>query len=151
MRTPFDSTRPIQLLFDQIETAVKFADTGNRPYNPDQVVSQAYLLILQTGLYSDACCDWRRPAFLTQTWPNFKANFSEAHHGLRIVQTAAHGASYQSANAGLGRPQSRPSRRDHRSLIPACNRHYCQSHCRCQPHPSQHLSFYSTWNSQHQH
>jgi hypothetical protein len=92
MRAPFDPTQPIELLFDQIETAVEFADAGNRPYNPDQVVSRAYLLILQTGLYSDACRDWRRRAVLTQTWPNFKAGFAEAHRDLRIVQTAAHGS-----------------------------------------------------------
>ena len=49
MRAPFDPTQPIGLLFDQIETAVEFADAGNRPYNPDQVVSRAYLFILQTG------------------------------------------------------------------------------------------------------
>jgi hypothetical protein len=65
MRAPFDPTQPIELLFDQIETATKFADAGNRPYNPDQVVSRAYLLIRQTGLYSDACRDWRRRAILT--------------------------------------------------------------------------------------
>jgi hypothetical protein len=101
MRAPFDPTQPIELLFDQIETAVEFANAGNRPYNPDQVVSRAYLLILQNGLYADACCDWPRRAVLTQTWPNFKATFSEAHRDLRIVQTAAHGTGYQNANAAL--------------------------------------------------
>jgi hypothetical protein len=101
MRAPFDPTQPIKLLFYQIETAVEFADAGNRPYNPDQVVSQAYLLILQTGLYSDACRDWRRRAVLTQTWPNFKADFAKAHRDLRIVQTAAHGAGYQNANSAV--------------------------------------------------
>jgi hypothetical protein len=101
MRAPFDPTQPIELLCDQIETAVKFADAGNRPSNADQVVSRAYLLILQTGLYSDACRDWRRRAVLTQTWPNFKANFAEAHRDLRIVQTAAHGAGYQNANSAV--------------------------------------------------
>jgi hypothetical protein len=103
MRVPFDPdpTQPIELLFDQIETAVEFADAGNRPYNPDQVVSRAYLLILQSGLYSDACRNWRRRAVLTQTWPKFKAGFAEAHRDLRIVQTAAHGAGYQNANSAL--------------------------------------------------
>jgi hypothetical protein len=94
MRAPFDPTQPIKLLFE-------FADAGNMPYNPDQVVSRAYLLILQTGLYADACRDWRRRVVLTQTWPNFEADFAEAHHDLRIVQTAAHGAGYQSGNAAL--------------------------------------------------
>jgi hypothetical protein len=101
MRAPFDPTQPIELLFDQIGTAIKFAGAGNRPYNPDQVVSRAYLLILQTGLYSDACRDWRRRAVLTQTWPNFKADFAKAHRDLRIVQTAAHSAGYQNANSAV--------------------------------------------------
>jgi hypothetical protein len=101
MRAPFDPTQPIKLLFDQIESAAKYADAGNRSYNPDQVVSRAYLLLLQTNLYSDACRVWRRRAIYTQNWPNFKADFAEAHRDLRIIQTAAHGAGYQSANAAM--------------------------------------------------
>lgn len=66
MRAPFDPTQNIELLVDQIKTAVEYADAGNRPYNPDQVVSRAYLLLLQTGLYSDACRDWRRHIIYTQ-------------------------------------------------------------------------------------
>jgi hypothetical protein len=51
-------------------------------------------------LHSDVCRDWHRRAVLTQTWPNFKADFAEAHRDLR--QTAAHGgAGYQNANAAL--------------------------------------------------
>jgi hypothetical protein len=52
-------------------------------------------------LYSNACHDWRRRAILTQTWPHFKADFAEAHRDLGIIQTAAHGAGYQSANAAM--------------------------------------------------
>jgi hypothetical protein len=44
MRAPFDPTQPNELLFNQI---VEFANAGNRPCNPDQVVSRAYLLILR--------------------------------------------------------------------------------------------------------
>jgi hypothetical protein len=90
-----------QTLFDQIESAVEYADAGKRPYNPDQVVSRAYLLLLKTGLYSAACRDWRRCAIFTQNWPNVKAGFAEAHRDLRIIQTAAHAAGYQSANAAM--------------------------------------------------
>jgi hypothetical protein len=76
MREPFDPTLPIATLFDQIESAVTFADAGNPTYNPEQVVSRAYLLILQPGMYPDACCDWRPRDLVDQTWPNFKASFS---------------------------------------------------------------------------
>jgi hypothetical protein len=101
MREPFDPTLPIETLFDQIESAVEYADAGNRAYNPKQVVSRAYLLILQTGMYPDACRDWRRRDLVDQTWPNFKTDFSEAHRDLRIVQTAAQGAGYHSANSAM--------------------------------------------------
>ena len=80
---------------------MEHADSRNRPYNPDQVVSRAYLLLLQISLYVEACHEWRG-AILTQTWPNSKANFAKAHWNIRIVQTAAHGAGYQSANVALG-------------------------------------------------
>jgi hypothetical protein len=52
-------------------------------------------------LYANACRNWRPCAILNQTWPNFKANFSEAHCDLRILQAAAHGTGYQSAKAAL--------------------------------------------------
>jgi hypothetical protein len=35
------------------------------------------------------------------TWLNFKANFSKAHGDLCLVQTAAQGAGYHSANAAI--------------------------------------------------
>jgi hypothetical protein len=57
MREPFDPTLPTKTLFDQI-------------------VSRAYLIILQTGMYPDACPEWRYRALVDQTWPNFKTNFS---------------------------------------------------------------------------
>ena len=54
MREPFDPTQPIETLFDEIESAFEYADAGQRPYNSEQVVSRAYLLILQIGMYPEA-------------------------------------------------------------------------------------------------
>ena len=55
MRAEYDPSQSIEVLFHQIETAVEFAEAGKTPFEPKQVVSRAYLLVLQTGLYPEAC------------------------------------------------------------------------------------------------
>ena len=58
MRESYNPTFPIETLFHQIELAVEYATAVKRPYQTAQVVSRAYLLVLQTGLYPEACHDW---------------------------------------------------------------------------------------------
>ena len=38
MMIPYDVNLPIEVLFDQIEDGLDFADAGNRPFTPEQVV-----------------------------------------------------------------------------------------------------------------
>ena len=57
MRNPYNPTLPIETLFHQIELVVELAEAGNRPYEKSQVISRAYLFILRTGLYQEACHD----------------------------------------------------------------------------------------------
>ena len=46
MRADYDPSHPIEVLFHQIETVVEFSEAENHPYDPKQVVSRVYLLIL---------------------------------------------------------------------------------------------------------
>lgn len=95
MRAEYDPSQPIEVLFHQIETAVEFAEAGNRPYDPKQVVSRAYLLILKTGLYAEACKDWENKTEPQKTWVSFKAYFTKHHRDLRLMQTASGNAGYK--------------------------------------------------------
>ena len=72
MRADYDPSQPIEVLFHQIETAVEFAEAGNRPCDPKQVVSRAYILVLKTGIYPEAYKDWENKTKLLKTWVSFK-------------------------------------------------------------------------------
>ena len=87
MREPFDASKPIEELFEQIEDATDYADAAGAPYNNGQVISRAYVLILKTGEYNEACRDWRRRPDQEKTWDNFKRDFTEAHRDLITNRT----------------------------------------------------------------
>jgi len=106
MREPYDASKPIEELFDQIEDAVEYADAANAPYNDTQIVSRAYLLVYKTGLYNEACRDWRKRTLADQTWNNFKTDFTAAHRDL-MIQRAVQPNPFQEANATLAEFQAR--------------------------------------------
>ena len=89
MKTQYDPTQPIEVLFNQIETAQEFAEAANNPYPNATIISTAYLLLFKTGLYRDACREWNRRAAVTKTWDNFKADFSAANRELHELQSLA--------------------------------------------------------------
>ena len=81
MRKPYTPTFSIEALLHQIEIAVEYAAAV-------QVVSRAYLLVLQTGVYPEACRDWDKKQLILKTWPLFKTFFAAVHRDLRLIQTA---------------------------------------------------------------
>lgn len=98
MKHPYDPNDPIEVLFNQIETAVEFAAAGGAPYNNTMVVQIAYQKVFETGLFVDACPDWRWKAVVDKTWNNFKIDFTAAHQDLRESQVTATAGGYHSAN-----------------------------------------------------
>jgi hypothetical protein len=82
LRNPYDPNQPIEALFDKIEDAVSLAAATQAPYSAEQIVAIAYKLVFTTGMFPEACREWRRnPA--EHSWPNFKTFFAEAHQDLR--------------------------------------------------------------------
>jgi hypothetical protein len=69
MEAPMDVTQPIDIYFQTIDDCVQFATDDQVPFTPTQVVQTAYHAISQSGLYNDACKEWRRkaPAVRTQS------------------------------------------------------------------------------------
>ena len=79
LREAYDPSQPIETLFHRFEAAVEYADAAKRPYAPDQLVSRAFLLILKTGMYNDACKIWQIKHTTEKTWLNFRITLSLIH------------------------------------------------------------------------
>jgi hypothetical protein len=100
-RAPYDPSQTIETLYSQIEDAMDYADAGGSAYTASQVVTNAYNLIANTGLFRDACREWRRRPEVDKTWDNYKLHFTEAHQDWRLNQDTAQGAGYHGANSAM--------------------------------------------------
>ena len=98
MRTPFDASLPIELLFDQIQDGRDMAAHGNSPYTLPQILNIAYNLVQATGLYGIPCKEWRRFPHTKKTWVIFRIHFAEAAHELRTDQGTANNNGYGTVN-----------------------------------------------------
>jgi hypothetical protein len=87
MKAPYDSTQPIEVLFQQIEEAQEFAEAGEASYSQATLLNNAYILLFKTGQYKDACREWNRKQPANKTWAAFKADFTAANAELREFQT----------------------------------------------------------------
>jgi hypothetical protein len=59
LKAPFNPSQPIKILFDQIKDAIALAAAAQAEYTQAQIVAYAYNLVFQTGVFNDACRDWR--------------------------------------------------------------------------------------------
>jgi hypothetical protein len=59
-RTAYKPAQPIEALSSQLEDAMDYADAGGNPYTAAQVVTNAYSIMFSTGLFPEACREWRR-------------------------------------------------------------------------------------------
>jgi hypothetical protein len=100
LRTGYDPNQPIEALIDQVEDAVSLAAAANTPYTAGQIVSIAYTHVFATGMFPEACREWRRRPLQEQTWVNFKTDFAIAHQEYRESQTTNQ-AGYHNANAAM--------------------------------------------------
>ena len=88
LNAPYDPSVPIENLFQQIEDAVEYADAANAPFSDAQIVNVAYLHMLRTGVYKDACREWNRRPANDKTWQNFKTDFTTAYIELLHFRNA---------------------------------------------------------------
>jgi hypothetical protein len=62
LNTPYDPNQPIETLFQKIQDARAFAVAGGQPYGAARIFNVAYTLVLNTGLFADACRAWQSRA-----------------------------------------------------------------------------------------
>ena len=94
MNTPYDPSIAIELYFDQIETAVEFAEAGKSSFTTTQITTKAFIQMFQTGLCKDECKPWNRLVPLSRTWPRFKLIFTAAARELREMQSLTGNSGY---------------------------------------------------------
>jgi hypothetical protein len=104
MTRPYDLQDPIETLFTQIDDGVRYALAGGQPYGEAQYVNIAFLLILATQSLPLACAEWQRRVPNMQSWPLFKAFFTEAHRENRMISQTALRSGYHTANMATELP-----------------------------------------------
>ena len=55
LKQPYEATESMELLYDQIEDAIEFADNAQQPYSPEQVLRIGYNLIFKRGEFEREC------------------------------------------------------------------------------------------------
>jgi hypothetical protein len=98
MTRPYELHDPIKMLFTQIDDGVRYALAGGQPYGEAHYVNIAFLLILATQSLSLACAEYQRRVPNMQTWPLFKAFFTEAHRENCMSSQTALRSGYHTAN-----------------------------------------------------
>ena len=99
MEEPIDTSEPIDKYFKRIDDCAQFATDANTAFTTEQILQTAYYAITTTGLYTDACKEWRRKPEDQKTWENFKRFFAEEYHDLKEQQrTTSMQAGYHQAN-----------------------------------------------------
>ena len=99
MLTPFDTSQPIEVLFEQLETAEDFALAGGVPYTPEQMITYAYDLLFQSGAFPDVCQQWQRKQRSTKTWEHLKVIFTRAYVELQQATTTPREMGYSNSHA----------------------------------------------------
>jgi hypothetical protein len=100
-KKPWDPNSPYDTLIEQIDDAVDFANAGGSPISAQQQINTAYTLVFNTGVFSDACREWRKRPPAEHTWQNFQTHFAFAHEDNRLIQqhTTQGGGFHQANNA----------------------------------------------------
>ena len=97
-RSSYDPAQPFETFIQQIEDAQDYADAGGQAYTPEQIVSNAYTIMFNTGMFVDTCREWRRKPVADQTWANFKTEFSLAHTDLGNMRNTTQAAGFHQAH-----------------------------------------------------
>jgi hypothetical protein len=131
MTAPWNPDDGIDALFTQIKQAREFATAGNSPITDIQAMSRAYQNIENTGVFTDACREWRLTPTLLQTWPAFEEKFRLADTDNARTRTSR-SAGYHHANAAAApvsiapTPTPRPAPRTPTGPRPITS--YCWTH-----------------------
>ena len=83
MTARYDPNAPIKTLFAQIVDGVAYAELGDAPFTPTQIVDIDLLCLAKTGVFNDNMKEWSRLPLLDRTWSKFRVHFAKAHREWR--------------------------------------------------------------------
>lgn len=96
MTAPWHPPQAIEDLFQQLQDGVRFAMSSGEPIADSIVARLGYNNILQTGLFTDACREWRLTPEAQQTYAAFKTHFRRMDFDRQEAQTTG-SAGYHNA------------------------------------------------------
>ena len=83
MKQPITAETLFGEFVEQIETAVDTVTT-QLPYTRQQIVSIAFTMVENAGIYCDGVKDWRRKDTAEKTWEAFKIFFAREFREIRV-------------------------------------------------------------------
>lgn len=75
MMTPWHPPLSIEKLFSQLQRGIRFAIAAGEPIGDLQVARMGYTNLLNTGLFTEACRDWRLKLPANQTFAELQSHF----------------------------------------------------------------------------
>ena len=91
IKTPWSPPTPIDTLFLQIKSCMRFAKKGGDPISTPAAQRTGLAIIEATGLFRIPCREWRCKRGIDKTLPNFYLHFREADKENRREATALDG------------------------------------------------------------
>jgi hypothetical protein len=70
----------------------------DQPYGAAMIVTVAYTLVFNTGLFPDACHAWQSRVIEAKTWAQFKIDFATAHHKYCLTNQTAQQSGFHRAH-----------------------------------------------------
>ena len=80
MNEPIDITHTIALFFKRIDDCIQYANAGEVPLTPEQILQTAYHAVSTCGHYNDTCKIWRKKPAVAKTWALFKPYFAKGSY-----------------------------------------------------------------------
>jgi hypothetical protein len=95
---------PIEDLFEQLRVGKEFAIEGGDAMSVQEQVRLGYNIIDETGLFTNACRDWRILPPAQQTFDEFQLHFKRWDRDRRYTDTTASAGYHGAANQAVQRP-----------------------------------------------
>ena len=106
MSSPWNPPQPIEDLFLQLTRGSQFASSGSEPIALSQVLRIGYTLIANTGLFIEACREWRKIRDTDNNMATFQELFTKAKQDRSSLLTTSSQAGYHAGNVTVAIPDT---------------------------------------------
>lgn len=104
MHAPWHPPTPIESLFQQLQVGMRLSAAAGEPQVDAQVARIGYNIILNTGLFPDACREWRLLQPAAQTLAAFQDHFQRMNMDRLEAMTTSSAGYHGAANAAIQNP-----------------------------------------------